>query len=437
MLAATPPMSHFAIAAILISLAATAAWLNARWLKLPTTIGLMLLALLHALGILGIGLIYPPILQMAQGLVGAIDFNATLLHGMLGYLLFAGALHINLNDLRQQQLAISLLATVAVLLTTFIVGGLTWWLTGVIQLELRLIDCLLFGALIAPTDPIAVLAILTKLGAPKSLETKIAGESLFNDGVGVVIFLALLSLAGSGHGQEDIGVGTITFMFAKEALGGVVLGLVLGLMGYLLLKSLDDFKTEILISLALVTGGYALCLSLHVSGPIAMVICGLAIGNHGRALAMSQTTREHLDSFWELVDEILNAILFVLIGLEVLVVNLAPTYLAVGLLAIPATLAARFVSVGAVVRALQWRRTFTPHVVKIMTWAGLRGGISIALALSLKDEAGSTQAGASDLIVTMTYVVVVFSILVQGVTIGPLLHRCGAITTTADTVSET
>ena len=431
--AATEAHDPFSIAAILLAVAGALAWVNARWLKMPTTIGLMLSALVLSLVLLGLDAVTGGVAERVRGFLERVNFDDTLLHGMLGYLLFAGALHININDLREQKYIIGLLSTLGVLLTTFIVGGLIYWIAPRFGIPMRLIDCLLFGALIAPTDPIAVLAILKTLGAPKSLETKIAGESLFNDGIGVVVFLALLKVAGLGHGDADseVGVGEVLRLFATEALGGAGCGLLLGLAGYLLLKSLDEFKTEILISLALVTGGYALCTALHISGPIAMVVCGLLIGNRGRALAMSQTTREHLDTFWEMVDEILNAVLFVLIGLEVVlvmeveVIKHLPTYVTMGLLAIAATLAARFISVGTMVRALRWRRTFTPHATKLMTWAGLRGGISVALALSLKEAAGSERAEATSLIVTMTYMVVVFSIVVQGVTIGPLLRHCG------------
>lgn len=488
------PMSFFNIAGILVALAAAFAFINHKLLKLPTTVGLMLLAMLHAVAVLLIDWIAPElgVLTAVETLVGSIDFDQTLMQGMLGYLLFAGALHVNLNDLKQQAPAITLLATVGVLATTFIVGGLTYIITGWLGIEVRFIYCLIFGSIVAPTDPIAVLGIVKSLGAPKPLETKIAGESLFNDGVGVVVFIALLGIAGlGGHGDshEDVaqqdashqvdeqskeqpseegsgeaaedsdqqpGVASIAAqpepehshdaeehvengettvmevakLFALEAGGGLALGFVLGVIAFLLMRTIDHYATEILLSLAVVTGGYALAMQLHLSGPLAMVVAGLILGNHGRTLAMSDKTREDLDTFWELVDELLNAVLFVLIGLEVLVLSFKVPYLVAGALAIPAALLARFLSVGIVLNALtkMTGRTFTPHAVKVMTWGGLRGGISVALALSLQEEIHAQQSqydNIGELILTMTYVVVAFSILVGGLTMGPMLRRLG------------
>ncbi|QDV75720.1 cation:proton antiporter [Botrimarina mediterranea] len=486
-------MSFFDIAGILVALAAAFAFINHKLLKLPTTVGLMLLAMLHAVALLLIDWLVPGagVLTLAETLLGSIDFDQTLMQGMLGYLLFAGALHVNLNDLKQQTAVIVLLATVGVLATTFIVGGLTYVITGWLGIEVRFIYCLIFGSIVAPTDPIAVLGIVKSLGAPKSLETKIAGESLFNDGVGVVVFIALLGIAGlSGHGethesrqtndgfdgvveqiQENFGKRPnvdgnppivlldepasgaqlerehphdlqegrettetqpidVAKLFALEAGGGIALGFALGLLAFLLLRSIDHYATEILLSLAVVTSGYALAMKLHLSGPLAMVVAGLILGNHGRTLAMSETTREHLDTFWELVDELLNAVLFVLIGLEVLVLSFTEQYLLAGALAIPAVLLARFLSVGTVVTALKEAtgREFTPHAIKVLTWGGLRGGISVALALSLKEEIHAQQSeydNVGELVLTMTYVVVAFSILVGGLTMGPMLSRLG------------
>jgi len=450
----TFPMGVFEISAVLISVAAGLAFINARFLRLPTTIGLMLLALLHAVGVLLIGLVYPPALEWARHVLDSVDFNRALMHGMLGYLLFAGALHVNLDDLRDRGGIIATLATAGVLVTTTLVGLSVWGLSGLLGLDVPLIYCLLFGSLIAPTDPIAVLAILKSLGAPKDLEVSITGESLFNDGVGVVVFIALLGFAGLGmhadtaptaadatpqaaehapahEGTWTAEAGEVLWLFAKEAGGGAVLGLALGGLGFLMLSRLDDYITEVLISLAMVTGGYALATALHLSGPIAMVVAGLLIGNHGRTLAMSATTRQHLDQFWELVDEMLNAVLFVLIGLEVLVVAIRGEYLLAGAIAIPLVLLARFVSVGLAARGLQVfaRRSYARHTTAVMTWAGLRGGISVALALSLRQQHHIVPGGAeaTEVIVTMTYVVVVFSILVQGLTVGPMLRRLGLI----------
>lgn len=468
-------MGFLEITGILLSLAAVLAYLNLKVLRLPTTIGLMLLALVGAGGLLALDRLFPggaDWVDPAARLVGAIDFDETLMHGMLGFLLFAGALHVDLSDLRRETWLVVTLATFGVVLTTVLVGLATWGLTAALGLELPLIYCFLFGSLIAPTDPIAVLAILKRVGAPKSIETKLAGESLFNDGVGVVVFLALMGVAGlGGHGGDAHGDGSakpqaavveqhgsvehheadaaapgvsdpglnedeaieivwgeVGKLFAYEAGGGLLFGLGLGLLAYLLLRWCDDYKTEVLITLAVVAGGYALARVLHVSGPLAMVVAGLLVGNPGRERAMSELTADRLDTFWELVDEVLNAVLFVLIGLEVLVLSLNGKYLLAGAIAVPMVLLARFVAVGGAISVLRNFRQFTPHAAKVMSWAGLRGGISVALALALKDAAhghGDTVERAAELILTMTYVVVAFSIIVQGLTVSPLLRACG------------
>jgi CPA1 family monovalent cation:H+ antiporter len=332
---------------------------------------------------------------------------------MLSFLLFAGALHVNLNDLFKQKWIIGTLATVGVVMSASIVGTLIWLLSDLLHLELPFIYCLLFGAVIAPTDPIAVLAILKEAKVPKTLEAKISGESLFNDGVAVVLFVILLRLVTGG---AEIGASHVVWLFLLEAGGGAVFGLGLGSVGYLLIKGIDNYQVEVLITLALVMGGYALANALHLSGPIAIVIAGLFMGNRGRRLAMSAKTRERLDMFWELVDDILNAVLFVLIGLEVLLLSFTDRYLLAGLIAIPIVLLARLVSVGLPIGLLRRTRKFSPFVVTILTWGGLRGGISVALALSL--PGGSER----EEIVAMTYVVVVFSIIVQGLTVGKLIE---------------
>ena len=403
------------LAAVLVSLTALFAYINHRFIGLPTAIGVMLIALVVSLVLIAFGeLGIANIDSNAERLLAAVDLNTTLMHGMLSFLLFAGALHIKLNDLYQHKWVIAVLATFGVLVSTIIVGSLVWLLFGVLGVDIGFIYCLLFGALISPTDPIAVLATLKSVGVEKSLETKIAGESLFNDGVGVVVFLVLLGLA--------LNPGRITFddallLFVQEAVGGVLLGLVLGYFVFWLLRSVDSYQVEILLTLGLVMGGYALATALHTSGPIAIVVAGLLIGNSGRRLAMSDKTREHLDTFWELVDEILNAVLFVLIGLEVLLLKFTPDYMIAGLIAIPLVLLARSVSVGFPIGLFRLRRSFSPHVVKFLVWGGLRGGISVALALSL--PSGTER----DIFRARTYVVVVFSILVQGLTIGRLARR--------------
>ena len=402
------------IIALLLSLAAVFSYINYRFLRLPSSIGLMLIALLMSLGIILVELLGFEIRDQAEKLIRGINFDKTLLHGMLSFLLFAGALHVNLNELIQQKLVIVILATVGVITSTLLIGVLTWWLLAWFGLDTSFLYCLIFGALISPTDPIAVLGIMKKAGVPKSLEIKIAGESLFNDGIGVVIFLVLLGLiSGSGH----VDVQEVLVLFAEEALGGIVFGLLIGAIAFYMLRSVDQYQVEILTTLALAMGGYALAGAIHVSGPIAIVVAGLMIGNHGRRFAMSDTTREHLDTFWELVDEILNAVLFVMIGLEVLVLAFVPSHLLVGILAIPIVLLARFISVGIPVSVLRYFREFSPRVITILTWGGLRGGISVALALSLP------QGPERELILTITYIVVIFSILVQGLSISRLVAR--------------
>jgi CPA1 family monovalent cation:H+ antiporter len=400
------------LAAILITLSALFSYLNHRYLRLPTTIGVMLFALLLSLILIGFGTFDPRIEHYAEQLLAEIDFNKALMLGMLSFLLFAGALHININDLARHKWVILTLASGGVLLSTLIVGTLTWWLLAGLGLQLSFAYCLLFGALISPTDPVAVLGILKTAGVPKSLETKIAGESLFNDGVAVVVFIILYRIATGG---ADVSPSGIAGLFLLEALGGLLFGLVIGLAAYAMLKSVDNYQVEILITLALVTGGYALAHAMHVSGPIAIVVAGLLIGNHGRLLAMSKTTRQHLDTFWELLDEILNAVLFVLIGLEILLLVFTRQYFVAGVLAIPIVLLARLISVGLPIGLLRKLRTFSPGVVKILTWGGLRGGISVALALSLP------PGPERKLIVAITYIVVVFSIAIQGLTVGKLV----------------
>ena len=398
--------------AVLITLAAALSYLNHRFFKMPMTIGLMLMSLAVSVVLMLANSLGLPVVGGAEHLMRGIDFSKLLLEGMLGLLLFAGALHVNLDDLAEKRLEIGILATLGVLSSTLLVGVAVFGLSSWLGLGLRWIDSLLFGALISPTDPIAVLGILKRAGAPKSLETKITGESLFNDGFGVVVFLLLLEFATADHAPT---MGFAASLFATEAVGGAAFGLVAGYLAYRLLKSVNNYQVEILITLALVIGGYNLALVLHLSAPIAIVLAGLLIGNHGRRLAMSDETREHLDTFWELVDEILNAVLFVMIGLEVLVLTLHEQYILAGVLAVPVSLLARLISVGLPVTLLRHRRTFSPRAVRVMTWGGLRGGISVALALSLPSSCGR------ELILTMTYVVVVFSVVVQGLTLARVI----------------
>lgn len=400
-------MHLFNIVAILITLAALLSFINHRFIKLPVTIGLLLSSFLISLGIIILGQFYPSFVVSAQDFLKTIDFNKTLLEGMLSFLLFAGALHINLNDLKKEKWIISILATLGVVFNTFLIGSIMFYVFSWFGFQVPYIYCLLFGSLISPTDPIAVLGILKQAKAPKTLETKIAGESLFNDGVGVVVFIVILTLIKDGGAIQ---VDQIAILFAEEAGGGVLLGLLLGYITNRMMKTVDNYQVEILLTLALTCGGYALASAIHTSGPIAIVVAGLLVGNHGREHAMSDETQANLDKFWELVDEILNAVLFVLIGLEVLVLDYQTGYVGAGLVAIPVALGSRFISISIPVKFLDRFRDFSKGAIQIMTWAGLRGGISVALALAI--PAGPERA----LLLTVTYVVVVFSILVQGLT---------------------
>ncbi len=414
-------MGNFELLATLISLAAVLGWINLRFLRLPATVGLMVLSMVFSLVLVALGKAGAADLDFLISALEAVDFDEALLNGMLGALLFAGALHIDINDLRDHKWVISLLASAGVLVSTVLVGVGAWMLFPRVGLEIPFVFALLFGALISPTDPIAVGAILRKAGVPRTLLVKITGESLFNDGVGVVLFLVILGVAGiggghgGGHGEVDLL--QVLHLLGVEVVGGFVFGGILGWVAYRMLKAVDAYQVEILLTLAVVTGGYALARAIHVSGPLAMVVAGLLIGNRGRALAMSEKTVKELDSFWELTDEFLNSVLFVMIGIEILILDLGPGFLSAGLLAIPLVLLARLISVSLPVQLLRRVRTFSPHAVKILTWSGLRGGISVALALSLP------PGEMRDLLVAVTYVVVTFSIVVQGLTAGSVAQR--------------
>ncbi len=408
-------MNAFQMIALLLTLTAIFSYLNHRYIRLPATIGVMLIALVFSLVLIGLGKLgLTAVYETAQRLIEQIDFSQTLMQGILSFLLFAGALHVNLDDLAQRKYAITFLATFGVLLSTFLFGTAIYYVFTGLGIGLEYVYCLLFGALISPTDPIAVLGILKKANVPKSLETKICGESLFNDGVGVVVFTVIYEIAAAGHAPE---FSHMAFLFLEEAAGGAVFGLILGWVAYHILKSVDNYQVEVLITLAVVTGGYTLAACLHTSGPIAIVIAGLFVGNHGRRFAMSERTREHLDTFWELMDEILNAVLFVLIGLEVLLLSLSGSLFLAGILAIPVILLSRWISVGLPIAILQYWREFTPGAVGILTWGGLRGGISVALALSIP------PSEERDILLTVTYIIVLFSIVVQGLTIKPVVTR--------------
>jgi CPA1 family monovalent cation:H+ antiporter len=402
-------MNLFTLFAVLISITALLSYLNERFIRLPPTIGVMASALCLSVVLTIAGSFGWVVDSWAESLLQQVDFSAVLLQGMLSFLLFAGSLHVDLGNLLERKWSILALATVGVAISTFLIGTLFYTLLILFGLSVEYIYCLLFGALISPTDPIAVIGMLKHAGLSKTLQSMIIGESLFNDGVGVVVFSLILGVAAGGHELSMAGVG---LLFLEEAVGGAALGLLLGWLTYMMLKSVDNYITEILITLALVAGGYALAGALHTSGPIAMVAAGLLIGNHGRLFGMSDQTREHLDKFWELIDEILNAMLFVMIGFELLLLELRPIYLLVGLAVIPIMLAVRFTAVGLPISTLRFFKSFPPRTVHLMTWAGVRGGISIALALSLP------PFPQRELVLVVTYAVVVFSILVQGLTVG-------------------
>jgi CPA1 family monovalent cation:H+ antiporter len=401
-------MPIFQVIAILITVTAVFSYLNYRFFKLPTTIGVMLISLLVSLGLIVVGWFAHDTEAFTKELLRQIDFDYALMHGMLSFLLFAGALHVNLDDLAEQKWIISILATLGVAFSTFVVGTALYYLLQFMGLGISYLYCLLFGALISPTDPVAVMGMLKSARVPKSLEIKIAGESLFNDGVGVVVFIVLAEMATSNHGFQ---LDHMLLLFAEEALGGAIFGFVIGWIAYLLIKSVDNYEVEILLTLALVMGGYTLAIALHLSGPISIVVAGLMIGNRGRHFGMSDKTRENLDTFWELVDGILNALLFVLIGLEVLALSFKLQFFVAGFCAIAIVLLARWLSVFIPIKIMsRWNR-YRKGTCAVMVWGGLRGGIPVALALSL--PVGRER----EILLAITYVVVVFSIVVQGITI--------------------
>ena len=404
------------IAAACLVLTALFAYLNERFVGLPTSIGVMVTALALSLTFIGLDAmgIFGGLRDYEASFLRSIDFSSVLMQGMLSLLLFAGALHIDLTELRAYTWQVGLLAVVGTVLSTAIVGLAMWWALPLAGTTLPLLYCLLFGALISPTDPIAVMGVLKSAGAPRHLELVIAGESLFNDGVGVVVFALLLGMLATGEAPK---AGHAAGLLLHEAGGGLLFGLLLGWGTFRLLRSIDRYQVEVLITLAAVMGGYALANRLGVSGPLAMVVTGLFIGNHGRALAMSDTTRHHIDLFWELLDEILNAVLFVLIGMEVILIQFKLALIPAVLAAIAVTLVARALTVGLPVQLLGSRFRLPPGAGAVLTWGGLRGGISVALALSLP------PGPQRDLVIALTYGVVLFSILVQGLSVGRLVRH--------------
>lgn len=407
-------MTFLQITSALIVLAGTFAAINAIFFRLPSAIGILIVSLLASLGLLGLDALWPGLHLTAelQRMVVAFDFSDALLEGMLGLLLFAGALHVKFSDLKAHWGIVMLMATMGVCLSTLVAGIGFSWITGA-----PLLIALVFGALISPTDPVAVLGVLRAAKLPKSLETKIAGESLFNDGVGYVVFLVLVGLAFPAAGAHGASFGDAALLFFREAFGGAVLGLALGWGTYRVMCEINDYSVEVLLTLALAFGGYQLALWLHVSAPIMAGCAGLLIGDEMTAHAMTQKTRDYVDAFWKLLDEILNAILFLMIGLEVFAIAFSIGAITAGLLAIGLSLLARWCAVIVPIMVLRPFRDFSQGIVPIMTWGGLKGGISVALALSLP------ESEFKPLILTVTYIVVLFSIIVQGLTVAPMARR--------------
>ncbi len=409
------------LAALIVTLAALFGFINHRWLGLPNTIGLVVIALVASLAAIGLDAVIPGLgfsASVRQALQ-LLDFSDVLMKGMLSFLLFAGALHVDLAALLNRKWTILILATVGTLLSTFLVAAGSFYLLALIGTAIPFIYCLIFGALISPTDPVAVLSILKRVAVPPSLAAKIAGESLFNDGVGIVLFTILLAIAGTGAAGHGVSVtpAAVAMLFITEAGGGILLGLVAGMIAYRAMRAIDDYALEVLITLALVMASYMVATAIQVSGPLAVVIAGLFIGNHGAKFAMSERTRDHMEKFWSLIDEILNSVLFLAIGFEIVALTLtAPTLLAM-LLAIPLVLAARFVSIIAPVTLFGLRRAMSAGAVPVLTWGGVRGGISVALALALPPFA------AREIVLAMTYAVVIFSIIVQGLTLEYVIKR--------------
>lgn len=408
-------MNLFILFSVLISLAAVFSYINVRWMKLPSGIALMLLGAVISICLVITGRFSPQFTVYIKSQLSVIDFSEFILGILLSFLLFAGSLHVSYTNLKSSALSIISFSTIGVLISAFLVGAGSYFLFRLFGEEISFIYCLLFGALISPTDPIAVIGILKKAGISKSVEIKITGESLFNDGVGVVVFATIQQII--IQGSENTTVGSVLTLFAREALGGIAAGLIIGYMGYKLMKSIDHFQTEILISLAMVMGGYSLCHYLHISGPLAMVVAGIFTGYKGFSDAMSDNTRDYLEKFWEVTDEVLNSVLFILIGLQLVTLSFHLYYLIIGLIIAGCLVYFRYLSLWVPAVLFRFKKSLEPGTLKLMTWGGLRGGISIALALSMP------PGDFKDALVMITYTVVLFSILVQGMTIEKLARR--------------
>ncbi len=400
---------------VLIVLASFFAYLNIRFLKLPATIGIMIIAMISSILLVVTGNIFPETFTNFSKLFSEFDFTEVLMGAMLNFLLFAGAIHVNLKDLREQRGPVMVFSTISVLISALAIGLILDFVTDLLHIDLPFIYCLLFGALISPTDPIAVLSILKNAKVPKSLETKIAGESLFNDGVAVVIFAVILKLAQDP--ASDFSLPHVSWLLIREALGGFLLGTILGIQSSKAMRKVDDYKVSVLITLSVVMGGYLIAQAMHISGPLTMVASGIIIGNYGKKTAMSATTKDYLNKFWELIDEILNAILFLFIGFELLLIPNILSFWSIGLICIFIVLFCRFISLWIPTKIIPFKKKFESSTIKILVWGGLRGGVSIALALSI------AEGPHKKIIVAITYFVVVFSIIVQGLTIGKLANR--------------
>lgn len=408
-------IDFYTILTLLIVLTATFSYINHRFIKLPSAIGIMLISLLTSLAVVAVGSFYPSLLNHSEKAIKSLDFENALMRIMLSFLLFAGALHVDVHKLKKEITPIAVFSTLGILISTASIGTLMYFLFSIFSIKIAYIYCLLLGALISPTDPIAVLGILRQAKIPSSLETKITGESLFNDGIGVVVFLSIYEVARLG--TENLSFLQVSLLFLREAGGGILFGVLLGYAGFYLLRSIDHYQVEVLITIAMVMGGYLLASYLHISGPLTMVVAGIITGNQGMEKAMSDITRDYLNKFWELIDEMLNAILFILIGFEILIISVNGDLLWISLIAIPVILFARWLSVSIPIFLLSFKRAFEKNSIAILTWGGLRGGISVALALSIPASMHKQE------FLSITYTVVIFSIIVQGLTIGKVARK--------------
>jgi len=382
---------------------------------MPATIGLMVLALAFSILLILINYINPAFFLTVENAIKQINFSDVVLNVMLSFLLFAGAMHTDSSLMRKERRSILLFSLFSVLVSALIVASLLYGFVLLIGYRFSFIYCLLFGVLISPTDPIAVLGILTKANVPRRIEINIVGESLFNDGIGVVIFLIILQII--NEGVDNVSFSEVILLFIRQAIGGLLFGLVIGYITFILLKPIDHYETEVMMTVAMVMGGYYLANKLHVSGPLAIVVAGLFTESRIRHYAMSSTTSLYVDKFWELIDVLMNAVLFVLIGLRLMVLDYKNIYLLTGIAAIPIVLLARYISIRLpLLLSNKWIR-LDRRAQLLMTWGGLRGGLAIAMALSITNEPHR------DMIVFITYIVVLFSILVQGLTVGRFARR--------------